>query len=82
MSLVKNDATSEAISGLFNTLDKKATSFNNDRSREILKGQCLNIACSAVFHSGDIGFDSNRARAIKFAHKLFAELEDADYYMW
>lgn len=54
----------------------------DSRSRDILKGQCLNIACNAVFMNRDIGFDMNRDKAIKLAQKLFIELEQANYYGW
>ena len=54
--------------------DIKAT----DRDRNILKGQCLNIA----FKDIDVTDSNFRDRGIKIAQKLFVELEEANFYGW
>lgn len=57
-----------------------SSSFNSDRAREILKGQCLNIAFSDM--NKLIEFKDERDSRIRIAQKLLNELEQADYYNW
>lgn len=49
-----------------------------DRQREILKGQCLNIA----FKEADITEDKFRKQAIINAKILFKDIEEQNYYNW
>jgi len=50
------------------------------RSRDILKGQCLNIAFDGMGKL--IEFKDERDRRIQIAQKLLNELESADFFNW
>ena len=50
--------------------------------RQILKGQALNIAFNCMFKELNIEHKETRDRAIKLSHKLFVELEEANFYGW
>jgi len=50
------------------------------RSREILKGQCLNLVFSKL--EGNIKSPSWRKEAIELSVTLFAELQHAGYLRW
>lgn len=55
----------------------------NPVDRNILKGQCLNIIFSNMSAcEADLGHDGNREKGIRLAHRLFLELENANYYGW
>ena len=49
-----------------------------DKERQILKGQCLNIA----FKDIDVTDSNGRSVGIRNAQKLFVELEEANFYRW
>ena len=50
--------------------------------RNILKGQCLNIVMNQLFNDKNVECDDVRELGIRLAHRLFVELESADYYGW
>jgi len=50
----------------------------SDKDRQILKGQCLNIA----FKDVDVTDSNGRSNGIRNAQKLFVELEEANFYRW
>lgn len=56
----------------------KTSSASDFKSREILKGQCLNLA----FKNVDTSDSHAREFGIRIAQKLLDELEAADYYNW
>jgi len=83
----KNYVTSFQIGSGENVLEKPLKSTPKlspdpiNISRNILKGQCLNIA----FQNSTINeleFDSEVERRIKKAQDLLIKLEDSDYFNW
>jgi hypothetical protein len=69
-----------SISDRQNNHSNTPAHFDN-RRREILKGQCLNIAFNNV-QSWSLGFDDETDARIRKAQDLFRKLEDANYYEW
>lgn len=53
------------------------------RQRDILKGQCLNIAFNSLRSDG-YNLDTSQIidKGVRLAHQLLVALEDADYYKW
>lgn len=54
----------------------------DSRARDILKGQCLNIAFEFVGRTGNLFSPQSRKEAIDLGVVLFAELQNAGYLRW
>lgn len=82
VDMVKVDPISNILNNTLNALSNSARNeekiLASDKQREILKGQCLNIA----FKDIDITDSKFREQGIRYAQKLFVELEEANFYNW
>lgn len=84
--VVSKESPSVMCSVSGDTLTPRTTTEASSKvERDILKGQCLNIAFNTFFaQEGGLNpeFKESRAKAIILAQKLFNELESANYYGW